>query len=187
MADDTLTQKALEKIATHEAEILRLKIFVNEADKLNDVEPRFGDLNLDSTSTSAPSGRRWSAGEFFNKPFSTAVKQVLLSKVTALGTFSPMSLDEIHDALTQGSFDFGTSGAEAQKNGIRISLGKNSAMFVRLPNTDLFGLVEWYGKKAGKPGKKPAMTVEVTTEQETDSDCEKPDDSNVTELKASAA
>lgn len=39
---------------------------------------------------------------------------------------------------------------------MRISLGKNSAAFVRLPNTDLFGLIEWYGKKAGKPGRKAA-------------------------------
>ncbi|HEY1709246.1 MAG TPA: hypothetical protein VGG10_13335 [Rhizomicrobium sp.] len=165
MADDTLTTRALEKIAFHEAEALRLKTFVNEADKLNDQPPRFGDLSLSSaltnTATSVRSTvKRWMAGDFFNKPFSAAVRSVLVGRFEATNTPSPASVDEIHDALTQGSFDFGTSGADAQKNSIRISLGKNSAVFVRLPNTDLFGLVEWYGVK--KPSKSRKVSTDVT-------------------------
>lgn len=62
---------------------------------------------------------------------------------------TPATVDEIHEALTQGTFKFETSTADGQKNSIRISLGKNSTNFVKLPNSDLFGLVEWYG---GRPG-----------------------------------
>jgi hypothetical protein len=99
--------------------------------------------------------KRWTPGEFFNKPFQAAVRAILLDRYAhnGLNQPSPASVDEIHEALMQGSFNFGTSGADAQKNSIRISLGKNTATFVRLPNSDLFGLSEWYGKKLGRPRK----------------------------------
>jgi len=168
MADDPLTVKALEKIAAYEAEVTRLKIFVNEADKLNGLEPRFGDLSTATAVGPIAAARggqkRWQAGEFFNKPLSTVVRQILLARAETAGGPAPASVDDIHDALTQGTFNFETSGVEAQKNSIRISLGKNSAAFVRLPNTDLFGLVEWYGKKPGKPGRKSSAEGEQTAD-----------------------
>ena len=156
MADDPLIVKAIEKIAAHEVEIMRLRAFVNEADRLNGLEPRFDDVIVPtSTNTVArAASKRWQAGEFFNKPLSGVVRQILFARAEAAGGPSPASVDDIHEALMQGTFNFETTGADAQKNGIRISLGKNSAAFVRLPNTDLFGLVEWYGKKPGKPGRK---------------------------------
>lgn len=170
MADDPLTVKALEKIAAHEAEIAKLKIFINEADKLNGLEPRFGDVTaataVGSLTTSRSNQKRWQAGEFFNKPLSTVVRQILLARAENAGGPSPASVDEIHDAMLQGTFNFETTGADAQKNGIRISLGKNSAAFVRLPNTDLFGLIEWYGKKPGKPGRKSGAESEAAPSSE---------------------
>lgn len=73
-----------------------------------------------------------------------------------------MSVDEIHDALTQGSFAFETSGVENQKNSIRISLGKNSAAFVRLPNSDMFGLCDWYGVRTRQRPRKAANGSEAS-------------------------
>ncbi len=164
MADDTLTVKALEKIAAAEAEIVRLKMFVNEADRLNGNEPRFGDVSavaVAGTQTTRPAMRRYSPGEFFNKSFSGAARAILVDRYEAAGKNpNPASVEEIHEALAQGSFAFETSGVEAQKNSIKISLGKNSASFVKLPNSELFGLIEWYGKKPGKPGRKSALPVE---------------------------
>jgi hypothetical protein len=161
-ADDPLTQKALEQIASLEAqaselqsEVVRLKLFVNQGDKLSGRPPRFD--NVDVVAQPAPAGqttaKRWQPGEFFNKPLATVVKTILVARhAQAGGNPSPASLDEIHDALMQGTFNFETSGVEAQKNSIRISLGKNSALFARLPNTDLFGLAEWYGRRTPRKG-----------------------------------
>jgi hypothetical protein len=169
MADDTLITKALEQIAFHDSESLRLKRWVNDADTMLGNEPRFGDL---AAATHAPlpminksATKAWAPGAFFNKPFSTAVKMILVGRYEAAGNEpSPASVDEIHTSLTEGSFDFETTGVDAQKNSIRISLGKNSASFVRLPNSELFGLLEWYGKKAGKPGRKAAAADAVPLE-----------------------
>lgn len=160
MADDPLITKALEQIAFHEAESHRLKRWVNDADVMLGAQPRFADLSGSVASVAvvaAGATKKWNPGAFYNKPFSTAVKLILTGRYEAVGVDkAPASVDDIHDALTEGSFGFETSGAEAQKNSIRISLGKNSASFVRLPNSELFGLPEWWGKRAGKPGRKAA-------------------------------
>lgn len=159
MADDPLIQKALDTIAFHDSEGMRWKAWVNDADKMMGNEPRFGDIAAGGPFvTSAPANRapkRWQPGALLGKQFATAVRLVLLARYEAAGEPSPASVDDIHEALSQGTYDFGTAGADAQKQSIRISLGKNTAAFVRLPNTDLFGLVEWYPglKKAGKPRK----------------------------------
>jgi hypothetical protein len=169
MADDTLIAKALEQIAIHDAESLRLKRWVNDADIMLGASPRFGDLQAAVPGVVAKaSAKKWGPGAFFNKPFSTAVRMILIARHEAAGNEpAPATVDEIHDALAEGSFGFETNGADAQKNSIRISLGKNSAAFVRLPNTDLFGLVEWYGKKPGKPGRTKFV---VTDDDDDDGD-----------------
>jgi hypothetical protein len=159
MKTDDPTQKALDqiveleaKIAPLQAQIVRLKNFINTSDELSGRPPRYENVALPGTSSTAnqptPSAKRWQPGDFFNKPLATAVKAILQAKSSAAGEQpSPASVDEIHDALVQGTFKFETSGEEAQKNSIRISLGKNSVTFSRLPNSDLFGMAEWYGKK----------------------------------------
>jgi hypothetical protein len=157
MADDPF-QAALDKIAELDAESTRLKTWVNEGDRMLGKEPRFADVGgVYSVAAGIPGrgpAKRWTPGEFFNKPFQAAVRGILLDRYAHEGNQpAPALVDEIHEALTQGSFSFGTSGADAQKNSIRISLGKNTATFVRLPNSDLFGLCEWYGKKLGRPRK----------------------------------
>jgi hypothetical protein len=166
-ADDPLVQKALDRIASLTDQINRAKRFVNEADRFNDLPPRFpeaddggvGDLQVSGDNRPRPA-RRWQPGDFFGSPLAAAVRRILEARAAANGGKpQPTSIDDIHVALSEGSFAFEGSGADAQKNGIRISLGKNSPVFVRLPNSDLFGLVEWYGARARKPGKKATSSV----------------------------
>jgi hypothetical protein len=86
----------------------------------------------------------WAPGDFLNKPFSVALRNILVARYESAGQQpSPASADEIHTEQTAGSFKFDISGIEAQKERIRIALGKNSGMFYRLRCTDLFGLVGW--------------------------------------------
>jgi hypothetical protein len=175
MADDPLILKALEQIAIHDTESMRLKRWVNDADIMLGNKPRFDDLGVGGTASivgAVPAAKRWSPGAFYNKPFSTAVRMILAARFDTVGVDNaPSSVDQIHEALTDGSFSFETNGADAQKNSIRISLGKNSTTFVRLPNSELFGLPEWYGKRPGKPGRKstaesePAASAEPQTDE----------------------
>jgi hypothetical protein len=162
-ADNPLVTKAMERIEDLMVEARRLQAFINEADRLDGREPRFPDVSELGGGPIAGNGHRpgvrntpakWEPGSLFNKPFSTAVRMILAARHEAAGKPHPASVDEIYEALTQGSFSFDTSGVEAQKNSIRISLGKNSATFARLPNSDLFGLVEWYGIRGRKTGRK---------------------------------
>jgi hypothetical protein len=163
MTDDPIAS-AIERIAQHEtqaafhaSEALRWKIFVNGADELAGREPRYSDMALPASPTAAtfspikPSIKTWDAGDFFGKPLATAAKAVLQARYEAAGKPAPASVEEIREALLQGTYDFGTTNAEQQRQSIRISLGKNSTTFVKLPNTDLFGLPEWYGQRPRVP------------------------------------
>ena len=104
----------------------------------------------------------------------------MLARAGANGNPNPASVDEIHEALVQGSFGFSVSGFDAQKNSIRISLGKNSAQFVRLPSTDLFGLVEWYGRP--KKGKKAAGSAGSADSSDDSDDDEAPEESVIEQV-----
>jgi hypothetical protein len=157
MADDPVVAKALEKIAFHESEAARFKRWVNSYDEMAGVEPRFGEISAEGSA--APTRRvskQFQPGDFLGKPFATAVRTIMESRAEAVGgSPSPASVEDIQEALVQGAFDFGTANSDSQKQSIRISLGKNTVTFVRIPNTDLFGLLEWYPglRKAGKPRK----------------------------------
>lgn len=157
--DDTVIAKALEQIDFHAGEIIRLKLFVNQADKISQREPRFDDIPdvsgivAGAGSTRHQSARGFNPGTFLGKPFAAAARAVLVARYEAAGKEpSPASVEQIQEALVQGTYDFGTNNSDAQKQSIRISLGKNSLVFVRLPNTELFGLMDWYPrmKRIGK-------------------------------------
>lgn len=174
--DDPKVQKALDKIETLSAEIVRWKQFVNQSDELEDRAPRFPEVAGMSplagaaiAAVAGPRGKQWKPGDFFNDSFSNASRRVLSARKEANGGQpAPGSVDDIHEALVAGSFAFDTSGAEQQKNSIRISLGKNSAVFVKLPGTELFGLREWYGTGSGG-GRRPSSR-RSTSETSTDAD-----------------
>ncbi|GIQ75942.1 hypothetical protein [Bradyrhizobium sp. RD5-C2] len=173
MSDDPISS-ALERIqqhdaqaAFHAAESVRWKTVVNALDELAQRAPRFTDLSPTTTpgaavaQTARISTKAWAAGEFLGVPFATAAKAIFQARFDAAGKASPAPVEDIREALLQGTYNFGTSNADVQKQGIRISLGKNSALFVKLPNTDLFGLLEWY------PGlRKPTPKARVAKPQD---------------------
>jgi hypothetical protein len=157
MADD-LISKALARIDELSGEMVRLQSWVNQADAMEGRTPRFGDLgapvSVGAGMTARAGTPKWKPGQFLGKAFSAASRLILVARHEAAGEASPASVDEIHEALVAGSYSFDTNGAEAQKNSIRISLGKNSQTFIKLPNSDLFGLVEWYGTRGKKSARR---------------------------------
>lgn len=173
MADDILT-KALAKVDDAEAQLAKAQSFVNQLDEFEGREPRFPNVGAISASGASKGLRgapqkKWQPGDFFGKSFSGACRMMLVARHETAKGPAPASVDDIHEALNAGSFKFEGNGAEAQKNSIRISLGKNSAAFVRLPGTDLFGLVEWYpgmgGKKTGRKSAGKDSAAEATEEE----------------------
>lgn len=171
MADDILT-KALAKVDEAAAQLAKAQSFVNQLDEFEGREPRFpnvGALTVSSATARGSAQKKWQPGDFFGKSFSGAVRMLLVARHEALNGPSPASVDDIHDALSAGSFKFEGTGADAQKNSIRISLGKNSQTFVRLPGTDLFGLLEWYpgmsGKKAGRKSAGKDLAADAAEEE----------------------
>jgi hypothetical protein len=163
---DEIIAKAIAQIAEHENaaayhgnEAARLKSFVNQYDQFAGREPRFGDVTVALpiaavTPKPTTTTRGWSAGDFLGKPFATAVKLIMQARYELAGRPAPATVDGIRETLLQGTYDFGTNNPDQQKHGIRIALGKNTQTFVRLPNSDLFGLAEWYpGVKKSIPRK----------------------------------
>lgn len=60
------------------------------------------------------------------------------------GRSNPASIDDIYSVLVEGGFNFPSNDPEKQKQGLAVSLGKNTIAFRKLPS-GLFGLAEWYG------------------------------------------
>lgn len=84
------------------------------------------------------SGDRWSIrpDSFFGKGLATAVGEFLEMQGHAV------SVDEIMKGLRVGGYDFGK--AKYPERVLRINLGKNTAKFVQIKNSDSFGLRKWY-------------------------------------------
>lgn len=86
------------------------------------------------------------ADQFYGKSPTVAAREYLDLRDKAV------PLDEILEALERGGFDFATQGwtDAARLRNLGISIGKNTAIFHRLPN-DTWGLAKWYpGIKAKK-------------------------------------
>jgi hypothetical protein len=97
--------------------------------------------------------------EFYGKAPTVAARMYLEKRNKAV------PLDEILEALGRGGFDFEAQGWKDEGARLRtlgISLGKNSAIFHRLPS-DTWGLTKWYPnaktKKEKANGKAQATQV----------------------------
>lgn len=184
MATDPI-QAALDKIAFHETEAAKWKLWVNQGDEMMGNPPRFGDVSIQmGEPPTTRAVKRWKEGSFFNKALAAAVRMILEARYQAAGNEpDPASVDYIHEALMQGSFAFGVTGTESQKNSIRISLGKNSTTFVKLPGSDVFGLVEWYGPRPARA--RPRAANGASAEHAlTDADAPSPDQSDQSDTVA---
>ncbi|MGD0769824.1 MAG: hypothetical protein ABSB42_16695 [Tepidisphaeraceae bacterium] len=85
--------------------------------------------------------------EFFNKPLNTCLKSVL-TRLKAIGR-TPATAEQIYDLLLLGGYDKFPPKKDDAMNGLRISLGKSTHTFVKLPN-GAYGLCEWYDMKKPK-------------------------------------
>lgn len=144
-----ILDKALAKLAQQQAEVAKTKHFINQALEFDGKEPMFSAEEIAGAATAAAvvGSLTIKPGQFLGKPLATAVKTVLEMRKEAV------EVDDLHAALIRGNFDFGTTDKDAQKRALRISLGKNVVAFRKLPHSDMYGLVEWYGGRARTRGK----------------------------------
>lgn len=154
-SEHPIIAKAVSEIDALSARIAKLKGFVNQACELAGLPPHYADTGPDSDAlalTAVGRAAKWRPDEFFNKPFTGAVRRILEARKEATGRNEPARVEEIHEALLSGGYSFESTNADAQKHSIRTSLGKNTLTFVRLPNSDLFGLTDWYGGPKTRKG-----------------------------------
>jgi hypothetical protein len=151
-------EEAEQEIASLASRIGVLKSYVNSTYALNGQEPPYKDgveatASMPSGGVAKPKLAAIAPDEFVGKPFAQSARMIL-ERQKAAGMPGPMKADEIYEALKSGGYIFEVSGADPQKNGVKIALGKNSQTFFKIPNSDLFGLTEWYGVRKKAPGKK---------------------------------
>ena len=131
-------------IAAHEREIRKHKTTINNLCELAKLPPKF---NLDDSSPDSAGGAltnlsgRVRPDQFYGKPLSTAVREAL-NMLRAAGR-APASVDTIYDLLSEGGYHFDARSRDAGIQGLSVSIGKNSALFVKLKN-GLIGVTDWY-------------------------------------------
>ncbi len=179
-AADEMINKALEKIQEHETEIIKHKQFVNQVCAFEGRPPHFNDAELEPENTGRGIAIR--RGEFYGKPLATAVRSYLNRRDKA--GLGPATVDEIYEALKQGSFDFPAKKAVNQKASVQISLSKNTTTFEKLPDGS-YGLSIWYGRRrikkaheqnqADTPDEEPEDEIEEEEDDEDPSSSENED------------
>ena len=78
---------------------------------------------------------------FYGEPLATSARRVLETSKASGG--SALSLDALYATLKAGGFAFDAKSDATARRSLAISLAKNTAMFLRLPNGDI-GLRGWY-------------------------------------------
>lgn len=173
-ASQLLIEKALKKLAGIEAEAGKVKAFINQICEFEGREPMFSPNEVQGSAT-AERGLSIAPDQFFNKPFATAVREILALRAHGAGRSNPGSIEEIHAALVEGGFNFRSNDPEMQKQGLAVSLGKNTVTFRKLPS-GLFGLAEWYGAAPRTQRRRTATLrgehVDLEGEDEGDADDE---------------
>src|SRR5207302_1756011 len=130
-------------IRSKEEEIINLKRAVN--DLCGPADPVYPNIGSTDSLGDLSSLR---SDQFYGQTIYGAAKSYLeLRKVSGLGA---ASVNDIYAALRKGGFKFEAKDDENAKNGLRVSLRKQSTLFHRLPNGD-YGLLAWYPK--AKPPK----------------------------------
>ena len=140
---DTSYQEILskfeEKIRHHEEEARRAKRTVNDICRMAGQPERYNDAELEQGD---PAGtKQFRSDEFYGKPLNWSVRRYLSSRQAR--NLGPASVAEIYESLKTHGYQFEAKTAENAKRGLRISLGKSSHTFHKLPN-GLYGLLDWY-------------------------------------------
>jgi len=131
------------KITEHERAILKLRSTINDLCVAANMPAKY-QLNGDVGDSPSPVKLLGAIkpDQFYGKPQATAVRDAL-NMLRAAGR-APATVDAIYDVLIAGGFAFPTKAREASIQGLTVSIGKNSAIFVKLPN-GLIGVTDWYG------------------------------------------
>jgi len=142
-------------------ELAEMKRMVNSLCREAGQEPLYSDADMAVKGFSGLVSLR--SDQFYGKSPTVAAREYLDLRGTAV------SLEEILEALQRGGFSFESQGwtDAARLRNLGISIGKNTAIFHRLPN-DNWGLAKWYPdikqKKPASPkanGKQEAATTEA--------------------------
>jgi len=141
---DTNIQTAIavlqDRIRSKEEDVIRLKRTVNEMCADAGEEPPYPVIGSADATTSLSSLR---SDQFYGHTIYGAARNYLeMRKNAGMGA---ASVNEIYAALRTGGFKFEAKDDENAKNGLRVSLRKQSTLFHRLPNGD-YGLLTWYPK-----------------------------------------
>lgn len=154
------------KLQAAQAEVGRLKRTVNDLCEMAGLAPRYAIAEPEATS---PVLTEMRADQFYGRPMATVVREYLEMRERAGGERTA-TVSEIYDALVKGGFKFEASSEKNAKDGLRISLAKNTAVFHKLPNGS-WGLLDWYPNAKKKParedsGGKPDEDADVPPQVE---------------------
>jgi hypothetical protein len=138
---NTNIQTAIEvlkqRIRSKEEDVVRLKRTVNEMCADAGQEPPYAISSVEGIGDISS----LRSDQFYGETISAAAKSYLeMRKSAGLGA---ASVNEIYAALRTGGFKFEAKDDVNAKNGLRISLRKNSSLFHRLPGGN-YGLLSWY-------------------------------------------
>lgn len=125
-------------IRSKEEEIINLKKAVN--DLCGPGEPIYPNLGTVEGGADFSTLR---SDQFYGQTIYGAARQFL--EMRKAGGLGAASVNDIYAALRKGGFKFEAKDDENAKNGLRVSLRKQSTIFHRLPNGD-YGLLAWYPK-----------------------------------------
>ena len=108
-------------------------------------------------------GMSFSTDEFYGEKLAKAVRTVLERRKASMED-APATVREIFEHLRDGGYAFGTDNDDNAIRGLRVSLGKNVAVFHKLP-TGKFGLKDWYQhlpktRRKSETEDKPELTDE---------------------------
>jgi hypothetical protein len=155
------------KLAEQESAASKTRVSINILLEMMGQPAKYADTGT----SAAPSQKRDISAsikpdQFFNKPTATCVRTAL-ELLKAAGR-APASTEAIYEILVKGGYEFGSKSKDVQMAGLNVSIGKNSALFVKLPN-GLIGLKEWYGmaQRKSKNSKSDETVSEDESSQET--------------------
>jgi hypothetical protein len=133
---DALEVLAL-RVEAKAKELTDLKRMVNGLAREAGLEPMYPDAETNDTATTGAAIR---SDQFYGKSPIVSAREYLEMRGRAVAP------EEVLRALERGGFDFDLQGWKDEKTRLRnlsISMGKNTAIFHRLPN-GTYGLVKFY-------------------------------------------
>jgi len=130
------------EIKEHEEIILKRRMTINDLCAIAKIPPKY-DLSdaMVATNGGASALSTIKPDQFYGKAQATAVREAL--NILKKAGRAPASVETIYELLLQGGYPFETKARESAIQGLGISIGKNSALFVKL-NNGLIGVTDWY-------------------------------------------